>query len=106
MLLICKSTTRKGEKLKVIRQPYVVDRILTREFVKDACAFGLVYLNEFGTADAALSLHGHESKLVKLWLENIRNARRLYLTAKAKANVNINKHAINYNNVTFYWLLY
>ncbi|ODM90880.1 Pleckstrin y domain-containing family G member 5 [Orchesella cincta] len=88
MLLICKSTTRKGEKLKVIRQPYAVDRILTREFVKDTCAFGLVYLNEFGTADAALSLHGHESKLVKLWLENIRNARRLYLTARAKANAN------------------
>lgn len=87
MLLICKSTTRKGEKLKVIRQPFLTDRILTREFVKDSCAFGVVYLNEFGTADAALSLHG-ESKLVKLWLENIRNARRLYLTAKAKANVN------------------
>lgn len=72
----------------MIRQPYVVDRILTREFVKDGSAFGLVYLNEFGTADAAMSLHCHESKLVKLWLENIRNARRLYLTAKAKANVN------------------
>jgi hypothetical protein len=67
MLLICKSTTRQGDKLKVIRMPMVVDKLVTREYNKDPCSFGLVYLNEYGTAIAALALHGRDNKLVKQW---------------------------------------
>jgi hypothetical protein len=87
MLLICKSTTRQGDKMKIIRQPYMVDRLIPREYNKDPCSFGLVYLNEYGTAVAALSLHGRDNKLVKQWLEQIKKANKLYTEAKAKADV-------------------
>jgi len=73
--------------MKIIRQPYMVDRIITREYNKDLCSFGLVYLNEYGTAIAALSLHGRDNKLVKQWLESMKKATKLYTEAKAKADV-------------------
>ena len=50
MLLVCKPMGRKGEKMKLIRQPFVVDRLLCRELSKDSSAFSAVYLNEYGTA--------------------------------------------------------
>ncbi|XP_035705213.1 pleckstrin homology domain-containing family G member 5 isoform X4 [Folsomia candida] len=89
MLLICKQTTRQGDKLKIIRQPYMVDKLVAREYNKDPCSFGLVYLNEYGTAIAALALHGRDNKLVKQWLEHIKKATKLYLEAKAKTDENL-----------------
>jgi len=87
MLLVCKPMGKKGEKMKVIRQPFVVDRLVTREFTKDTCSFGLVYLNEYGTASAALSFHSNEPKAVKMWLEHIKKAHKLYVEAKGRASV-------------------
>jgi pleckstrin domain-containing family G protein 5 len=86
MLLVCKGMGRKGEKMKVIRQPYAVDRLLVRDLSKDPGAFGLVYLNEYGTASAALTLHSSEPKLVKVWTEHIKKAQKLYAEAKHKVN--------------------
>jgi len=89
MLLICKTTSRQGDKIKIIRQPYMVDRLITREYNKDPCSFGLVYLNEYGTVTAALALHGRDNKLVKQWLENLKKANQLYTDAKTKADVSL-----------------
>lgn len=89
MLLICKSTTRQGDKLKIIRQPYQVDKLITREYAKDPCSFGLVYLNDYGTAIAAFALYGRDNKLVKSWLEHIKKATKLYIEAKAKTEVRL-----------------
>lgn len=63
MLLICKPTTKK--MLKIIRQPYVVDRIRIHE-VKEPSSLGLVYLNEYGTVSAALILSAGDPKLTKV----------------------------------------
>lgn len=63
MLLICKPTTKK--MLKIIRQPYVVDRIRIHE-VKEPSSLGLVYLNEYGTVSAALILSAGDPKLAKV----------------------------------------
>lgn len=87
MLLICKATTRTGDKLKIIRQPYMVDKLISREYNKDPCSFGLVYLNEYGTAIAAIALHGRDNALVKQWLDSIKKATKLYLEAKTKTDV-------------------
>lgn len=63
MLLICKPSTKK--MLKIIRQPYVVDRIRIHE-VKEPSSLGLVYLNEYGTVSAALILSAGDPKLAKV----------------------------------------
>lgn len=75
MLLICKPSTKKtsssgavgsaGCGLKIIRQPYVVDRIRIYE-LKEPSSLGLVYLNEYGAASAALILSTGEPKLAKV----------------------------------------
>ena len=75
MLLICKPSTKKassssstgsgGGGLKIIRQPYVVDRIRVHE-LKEPSSLGLVYLNEYGAASAALVLSAGEPKLAKV----------------------------------------
>ena len=75
MLLICKPSTKKtsssglagtiGGGLKIIRQPYVIDRIRIHE-LKEPSSLGLVYLNEYGAASAALVLSVGESKLAKV----------------------------------------
>lgn len=75
MLLLCKPSTKKastssgsggaGGGLKIIRQPYVVDRIRIHE-LKEPSSLGLVYLNEYGAASAALVLSAGEPKLAKV----------------------------------------
>lgn len=51
--------------LKIIRQPYVVDRIRIHE-VKEPSSLGLVYLNEYGTVSTALILSAGDPKLAKV----------------------------------------
>lgn len=75
MLLLCKTSTKKTSSsgssggaagnLKVIRQPYVVDRLRIHE-LKESSSFGLVYLNEYGVATAAFILSASEPKLAKV----------------------------------------
>lgn len=69
MLLICKQSTKtkagSAVGLKVIRQPLVVDRIRIHE-LKEPSSLGLVYLNEYGAASAALVLSAGEPKLAKV----------------------------------------
>ena len=85
VLLICKLVARKAERVKVIRPPCLVDRLVVIELTKDPAALGLVYLNELGTTSAAFSLHAPEPKQSKLWLEHIRKAQDLYREAKVMA---------------------
>ncbi|XP_031777180.1 pleckstrin homology domain-containing family G member 5 isoform X3 [Nasonia vitripennis] len=85
MLLICKQSTKKassssgsgsaGGGLKIVRQPLVVDRVRIHE-LKEQSSLGLVYLNEYGAASAALVLSAPEPKLAKSWMESIRKAQQ------------------------------
>lgn len=91
MLLICKPSTKKtsssglagtvGGGLKIIRQPYVIDRIRIHE-LKEPSSLGLIYLNEYGAASAALVLSAGESKLAKSWMESIRKAQQQFALMK------------------------
>ncbi|GAB6031283.1 hypothetical protein CHUAL_009083 [Chamberlinius hualienensis] len=80
MLLVCKHIAKKGERMKVIRQPYLVDRLEVHELSKEPSGVFLVYLNELKVAITAFTLHSSESKL---WLENLRKAQEHYKEAKA-----------------------
>ncbi|KAH0949766.1 hypothetical protein HN011_005014, partial [Eciton burchellii] len=79
MLLICKPSTKKT--LKIIRQPYIVDRIRIHE-VKEPSSLGLVYLNEYGTVSAALILSAGDPKLAKSWMESLRTAQQQFALMK------------------------
>lgn len=79
MLLICKLSTKKT--LKIIRQPYIVDRIRIHE-VKEPSSLGLVYLNEYGTVSAALILSAGDPKLAKSWMKSLEQAQKHFASMK------------------------
>ncbi|XP_074097036.1 uncharacterized protein LOC141526129 [Cotesia typhae] len=91
MLLLCKTSTKKTSSsgssggaagnLKVIRQPYVVDRLRIHE-LKESSSFGLVYLNEYGVATAAFILSASEPKLAKSWIESLRKSQQQFAIMK------------------------
>ncbi|XP_022246496.1 pleckstrin homology domain-containing family G member 5-like isoform X2 [Limulus polyphemus] len=78
MFLICKPLGKRGDKVRVIRQPYLVERLKVQE-LKDGGGLTVIYLNEFHVATAAFILYTHEPKI---WLESIRRAQELYQEAK------------------------
>lgn len=64
LLLIGKVTTKKvTQSIRIIRQPYIVDRLIVTELAKDSTTMGLVYLNEFNMAIAAFILQGDSKKI-------------------------------------------
>ena len=79
LLLICKSVNKKsGDRVKVIRQPFIIDRVVTQE-LKDGSGFILVYLNEFRVASAIMLLYSSDTKT---WLDYIKKAQELYRHTK------------------------
>ncbi|XP_053210054.1 pleckstrin homology domain-containing family G member 5-like isoform X11 [Panonychus citri] len=81
VLLICKSVGRKGDKVKVIRQPFLVDRIVTHE-LKDGSGFIVIYLNEFNVASAFFTLYTTETRT---WVEHIKRSQDHYREAKQQS---------------------
>ncbi|XP_054164532.1 pleckstrin homology domain-containing family G member 5-like [Oppia nitens] len=80
LLLICKSVNKKsGNKVRVIRQPFIIDRVVTQE-LKDGTGFILLYLNEFKVANA---LHLLYSSDTKTWIDYIKKAQDLYRHTKS-----------------------
>ena len=69
--------------MKIIRQPFIVDRLLVSEINKDNQSLAVVYLNEYHVASAAFTLHSTESKALKVWKEQIAKAKDTYETAKS-----------------------
>ncbi|XP_076308557.1 pleckstrin homology domain-containing family G member 5-like [Tachypleus tridentatus] len=78
MFLICKPLGKRGDRMRIIRQPYLVERLKVQE-LKDGGGLTVIYLNEFNVATAAFILYTHEPKI---WLESIRKAQELYQEAK------------------------
>ena len=71
--------------MKIIRHPFIVDRLLVSEINKDGQMVGLaaVYLNEYHVASAAFTLHSQEAKVLKVWREQISKAKEIYQEAKS-----------------------
>ncbi|XP_037388189.1 pleckstrin homology domain-containing family G member 5 isoform X1 [Pygocentrus nattereri] len=72
VLLITKPVKRV-EKVKVIRQPLVIQNVVCRE-LKDPGAFLLIYLNEFRTAVASYCFQANSATQGRSWVEAIYNA--------------------------------
>lgn len=67
ILLICKPSSKKGGALmRVIRPPYLVDRLILHELNRETPSLALVYLNEFKTASAAFILQNNDQKKLKV----------------------------------------
>jgi pleckstrin homology domain-containing family G member 5 len=80
MLLICKQTAKKAHgNLKVIRQPFITDRLVVK--LKEN-ALHCIYLNDFNMVMAAFLLQCNEAKN---WYDGITKARHIYV--KLKQNV-------------------
>uniref|UniRef100_A0AAR2LGH0 DH domain-containing protein n=1 Tax=Pygocentrus nattereri TaxID=42514 RepID=A0AAR2LGH0_PYGNA len=75
VLLITKPVKRV-EKVKVIRQPLVIQNVVCRE-LKDPGAFLLIYLNEFRTAVASYCFQANSATQGRSWVEAIYNAQVL-----------------------------
>uniref|UniRef100_A0A671RIE1 Pleckstrin homology domain-containing family G member 5-like n=1 Tax=Sinocyclocheilus anshuiensis TaxID=1608454 RepID=A0A671RIE1_9TELE len=72
VLLITKSVKRV-EKVKVIRQPLVIHKVVCRE-LKDPGSFLLIYLNEFCCAVASYCFQANSGTQGRSWIEAIYNA--------------------------------
>jgi pleckstrin domain-containing family G protein 5 len=83
MLLICKPSTKKGgATMRVVRQPYLVDRLVISELQRETPSLAVVYKNEFDMAVAAFILQNNDSKKLKGWKDGIAKAQALYAQAK------------------------
>ncbi|KAI9588250.1 hypothetical protein GQX74_004096 [Glossina fuscipes] len=77
MLLVCKSMAKKGlGSLKVIRQPYLTDRLVVQHANN---ILSCVYLNEFQVAITAFTLQCTEAKS---WYESLKRAKMVYARLK------------------------
>jgi hypothetical protein len=75
MLLICKNLNKRAvsssadAKVKVIRQPYLIDRLIVCDVSKETgsnAGLACIYLNEFRVTACAFTLHSSESKVIKV----------------------------------------
>ncbi|XP_045471611.1 pleckstrin homology domain-containing family G member 5 isoform X1 [Harmonia axyridis] len=88
MLLICKPSTKKGgATMRVVRQPYLVDRLVVSELNKETPSLGLIYKNEFDMAVAAFILQNNDPKKIKGWRDGISKAQSLYAQARQMSYV-------------------
>lgn len=79
MLLVCKTIAKKGlGSLKVIRQPYLTDRLMIHYEIKSNI-LNCVYLNEFQVAITAFTLQCSEAKN---WYESLKRTKLIYTRLK------------------------
>ncbi|XP_026868243.2 pleckstrin homology domain-containing family G member 5 isoform X8 [Electrophorus electricus] len=83
VLLITKPVKRV-EKVKVIRQPLVIQNVVCRE-LKDPGTFLLIYLNEFRTAVASYCFQANSGIQGRSWVEAIYNAQNQLERLRAKS---------------------
>ncbi|XP_067643339.1 uncharacterized protein [Eurosta solidaginis] len=83
MLLVCKAIAKRGlGSLKVIRQPYLTDRLVVQQSNN---ILNCVYLNEFQVAITAFTLQCSEAKN---WYESLKRAKMIYTRLKQGAGGN------------------
>ncbi|CAB3373595.1 Hypothetical predicted protein [Cloeon dipterum] len=90
ILLLSKVTNagkKQPENYKVVRQPFVVDRLQMVDIVRDSQpGLGVVYLNEYQTTVAAFTLFSNDKATsIKVWAEKIRKTQHAYKQAKSAA---------------------
>ena len=92
LLLICRPHNRRAtDRLRIIRQPFLVDRLRAHE-LRDQTGLVFVYLNELNVASAYFVLHTSEPKV---WMQQLCKAQQLYSTAKERALALLNQQLRN-----------
>uniref|UniRef100_A0A0A1WLJ3 ETS-like protein pointed, isoform P2/D n=1 Tax=Zeugodacus cucurbitae TaxID=28588 RepID=A0A0A1WLJ3_ZEUCU len=77
MLLVCKTIAKRGlGSLKVIRQPYLTDRLVVQQSNN---ILNCIYLNEFQVVVTAFTLQCSEAKN---WYESLKRAKMIYTRLK------------------------
>ncbi|XP_052396621.1 pleckstrin homology domain-containing family G member 5 isoform X2 [Carassius gibelio] len=74
-LLLITKPVKRLEKVKVIRQPLLLQNVVCRE-LKDTGSFVLIYLNEFKSAVAAYSFQANSATQGKSWTDAICNVQK------------------------------
>ncbi|XP_060517606.1 pleckstrin homology domain-containing family G member 5 isoform X2 [Cylas formicarius] len=98
MLLICKPSTKKGgATMRVIRQPYLVDKLVVTELNKETPSLAVIYRNEFEMAVAAFILQSNDAKKTKGWKDGIAKAQYLYAQAKQMSYITDESLDADYN---------
>lgn len=69
MLLVCKPVRRDG-RYKVLRQPYLVERLVVQELNREPATLAVVYLSEYRVPCNAFLLLSSDNKALKV-SENI-----------------------------------
>lgn len=94
MLLICKPSTKKERAtMRVVRQPYLVDRLVVSELNRETPSLAVIYKNEFDMAVAAFILQNNDAKKLKVSLTSHvkfyfnRNVNRKYIKIKLKTHL-------------------
>ncbi|KAI1890693.1 hypothetical protein AGOR_G00156270 [Albula goreensis] len=85
LLLITKSVKRV-EKVKVIRQPLLINNVVCRE-LKDPGSFLLIYLNEFHSAVAAYSFQANSATQGRTWIDAIFNVQNQLQRLRSEEHV-------------------
>ncbi|KAJ8400276.1 hypothetical protein AAFF_G00399700 [Aldrovandia affinis] len=85
LLLITKSVKRV-EKVKVIRQPLLINNVVCRE-LKDPGSFLLIYLNEFHSAVAAYSFQANSATQGRSWIDAICNVQNQFQRLRSEEHV-------------------
>lgn len=77
-LLICKPikpiSKRASDRLKIIRQPFLVNRLRTHE-LKDQTGLVMIYLNELNVASTFFTLYTNDTRI---WVQKLKEAKKLF----------------------------
>ncbi|XP_063173574.1 pleckstrin homology domain-containing family G member 5 [Candoia aspera] len=72
-LFLITKPAKKAERMRVIRQPLLIDRLVCRA-LRDPGSFLLIYLNEFRSAVCAYTFQTSGQSLCRSWVEAVCNA--------------------------------
>ena len=99
IFLVCKALNKKSSdsKMKVIRQPFITDRLIIRE-LKDASGFLMIYLNELNVASTFLLLYTSEAKT---WVDTIKKAQEDYRNLKYSSEQEFNTYHAHFDAEAF-----
>ena len=77
-LLVCKPikpiSKRASDRLKVIRQPFIVNRLRTHE-LKDQTGLVMIYLNELNVASTFFTIYTTDTRI---WVQKLKEAKKLF----------------------------
>lgn len=87
MLLVCKTMTRRAEgRYRVLRQPYLVERLVVQELNRDPASLAIVYLSEYRVPCTAFLLSCSDTKALKV------HGKTVYMFRPNFGSINLLKH--------------